>query len=39
MKDFYTNIDTDLQNALVDYAFNVYAPRGMKSTYEKFLNA
>ena len=39
MNEFYTFIDTDLQNALVDYVFNVYAPRGMKSTYEKFLNA
>lgn len=39
MNDFYTELDTDLQNALVDYALNVYAPRGMKSTYEKFLNA
>ncbi len=39
MNDFYTDIDKDLQNALVDYAFNVYAPRGMKSTYEKFCNA
>ena len=39
MNDFYTDIDKDLQNALVDYAFNVYAPRGMKSTYEEDCNA
>lgn len=39
MNDFYTDIDKDLQNALVDYAINVYAPRGMKSTYEEYCNA
>ena len=39
MNDFYTELDEGFKNALVDYAFNVYAPRGMKSTYEKFLNA
>ena len=39
MNDFYSSIDTDLQNALVDYVINVYAPIGMKSVYEKFLNA
>ena len=39
MNDFYTDIGKDLQNALVDYAFNVYAPRGMKSVYEKYCNA
>lgn len=39
MNEFYTFIDTDLQNALVDYAFNVYAPRAMKSVYEKYCNA
>jgi len=39
MNDFYTELDTDLQNALVDYVINVYAPIGMKSVYKKFLNA
>ena len=35
MNDFYTEIDADLQEALVDYAMLIYAPRGMKSAYEK----
>ena len=35
MNDFYTELDADLQQALVDYAVLIYAPRGMKSTYEK----
>lgn len=39
MNDFYIELDEGFKNALVDYAFNVYAPRGMKSVYEKFLNA
>ena len=39
MNFFYTEIDTALQNALVDYALNVYAPRAMKSVYEKYCNA
>lgn len=39
MNLFYTELDEGFKNALVDYAFNVYAPRGMKSVYEKFLNA
>lgn len=39
MNDFYTELDEGFKNALVDYAFNVYAPRGMKSVYEKFCNA
>ena len=30
MNYFYVEIDSDLQEALVDYAFNVYAPRSMK---------
>lgn len=34
MNDFYTELDADLQQALVDYAINVYAPRGMKSIYK-----
>ena len=39
MNEFYTELNTDLQNALVDYSLNVYAPIGMKSTYEKYCNA
>jgi len=39
MNAFYTEIDTALQNALVDYAINVYAPRSMKNVYEKYCNA
>lgn len=39
MNDFYMELDSELQNALVDYAINVYAPRGMKSTYEEYCNA
>jgi hypothetical protein len=35
MNDFYTELDADLQQALVDYAVLIYAPRGMKSAYEK----
>lgn len=35
MNDFYTELDADLQAALVDYAVLIYAPRGMKSVYEK----
>lgn len=38
MNDFYTELDADLQQALVDYAILIYAPRGMKSTYEKLGN-
>lgn len=36
MNDFYTDIDADLQEALVDYALNVYAPRGMETTYNEW---
>lgn len=39
MSVFYTELDEGFKNALVDYAFNVYAPRGMKSTYEEYCNA
>lgn len=35
MNDFYTELDADLQQALIDYAVLIYAPRGMKSVYEK----
>jgi len=36
MNDFYTEIDLDLREALVDYAINVYAPVGMKTMYEEY---
>ena len=39
MNNFYVELDEDLKNALVDYAINVYGPRGMKTTYEKYCNA
>lgn len=39
MNVFYTELDEGFKNALVDYVINVYAPRGMKSTYEKYCNA
>jgi hypothetical protein len=38
MNDFYTELDADLQQALIDYAVLIYAPRGMKSVYEKLGN-
>lgn len=38
MNDFYTELDSELQQALVDYAVRIYAPRGMKSVYEKLGN-
>ena len=37
MMDFYAEIDKDLQEALVDYAINVYGPVGMKTTYEEYI--
>ena len=36
MNDFYTEIDKDLREALVDYAINVYAPEGMRTMYEEY---
>lgn len=39
MNDFYMELDSDLQQALVDYAILIYAPRNMKSAYEKYCNA
>lgn len=39
MNVFYTELDEGFKNALVDYVFNVYAPIGMKSTYEEYCNA
>jgi hypothetical protein len=38
MNDFYTELDEDLQKALVDYAVLIYAPRGLKKTYEQLGN-
>lgn len=39
MNVFYTELDEGFKNALVDYAINVYGPRGMKTTYQKYCNA
>ena len=36
MNDFYTEIDKDLREALVDYAINVYAPQGMRTMYDEY---
>ena len=36
MNRFMVEIDLDLQEALVDYALNVYAPVGMKTKYEEY---
>lgn len=36
MNYFFCDIDRDLQEALVDYAINVYAPHGMATTYEEY---
>lgn len=36
MNYFLCQLDTDLQEALIDYALNVYAPRGMKHKYEEY---
>lgn len=36
MNRFFVDIDEDLQQALVDYAINVYAPDGMKKKYEEY---
>ena len=36
MNYFFVELDSDLQEALVDYALNVYAPVGMKTKYEEY---
>lgn len=33
---FFCEIDSDLQEALVEYAINVYAPHGMSTRYEEY---
>jgi len=33
---FFCELDSDLQEALVDYAINVYAPHGMETKYEEY---
>ena len=33
---FFCELDSDLQEALVDYAINVYAPVGMATKYEEY---
>ena len=33
---FMCELDADLQEALVDYAINVYAPKGMKRAHEEW---
>ncbi len=36
MNLFMGERDEDLQEALVDYAINVYSPEGMKTKYEEY---
>ena len=36
MNYFFIELDLDLQEALVDYALNVYAPVGMETKYEEY---
>ena len=36
MNRFFVELDTDLQEALVEYALNVYAPKGMFTRYEEY---
>ena len=36
MNYFFVELDSDLQEALVDYAINVYAPAGMATKYEEY---
>ena len=38
MNRFFVELDSDLQEALVDYAINVYAPCGMATRYEEYKN-
>ena len=38
MNMFFSEIDSELQEALVDYAINVYAPKDMASKYEEYKN-
>lgn len=33
---FFCEIDSDLQQSLVEYAINVYAPNGMATKYEEY---
>lgn len=33
---FFCEIDPELQEALVDYAINVYAPHGMATKFEEY---
>lgn len=35
---FFCELDCDLQEALVEYAINVYAPHGMTTRYEEYKN-
>lgn len=36
MNYFLCELDGDLQEALVEYAINVYSPDGMKTKYEEY---
>lgn len=38
MNYFFVELDADLQEALVDYAINVYSPDGMKTKFEEYKN-
>ena len=36
MNYFMCELSYDLQEALVDYAINIYGPKGMKTMYEEY---
>ena len=36
MQVFFCELDSELQEALVDYALNVYAPVGMETKYNEY---
>ena len=36
MNRFFVELDSDLQEALVEYAINVYAPVGMATKYKEY---
>lgn len=36
MNRFFVELDLDLQEALVDYAINVYSPECMRTKYEEY---
>ena len=36
MTRFYCELDSNMQDALVEYAFTIWAPHGMSSTFTEF---